>query len=120
MALPSEKAIPLSRGRRIRTHILAYELLVGPVPLGKVLHHHCENPPCCNPAHLEPKTQQENILLGASSPARNAQKTHCKRGHLLEGDNLRWRKGRYGKERLCRTCQREYMREYSKTYRRLR
>lgn len=44
-----------------RVHRLAYELLRGPVPEGLVLHHTCGNKPCCNPDHLEPVTQRENI-----------------------------------------------------------
>ena len=28
---------------------------------GKVIMHHCDNPPCCNPAHLSEATQAENL-----------------------------------------------------------
>jgi hypothetical protein len=42
-------------------HIVAYELGVGPVPDGKEIRHSCDNPPCCNPNHLELGTHQENM-----------------------------------------------------------
>jgi hypothetical protein len=48
-------------GRTHSTHKLAYELLVGPVPDGLQIDHLCRNKLCCNPAHLEPVTGQENI-----------------------------------------------------------
>lgn len=47
-------------GRVVLTHRIAYELLVGPIPLGLVLDHLCQNPPCMNPTHLEPVTHREN------------------------------------------------------------
>lgn len=40
---------------------VAYELTYGPIPPGLVVRHSCDNPPCCNPAHLSTGTQQENI-----------------------------------------------------------
>ncbi len=50
-------------GRRRRlAHRFAYELASGIVlDAGVVLLHSCDNPPCCNPAHLCPGTQQDNI-----------------------------------------------------------
>lgn len=43
-----------------RAHRVAYELLVGPVPEDRMLRHTCDNPPCVNPAHLEPGTAKDN------------------------------------------------------------
>jgi hypothetical protein len=47
-------------GRR-KAHRIQYERLVGPIPAGAVLRHACDTPLCCNPAHLEPGTQADNL-----------------------------------------------------------
>lgn len=39
----------------------AWEQSCGPVPLGMCVLHRCDNPPCCNPAHLWLGTQAENV-----------------------------------------------------------
>ncbi len=33
-------------------HRVAHSLAIGPIPDGMVVMHLCDNPPCCNPAHL--------------------------------------------------------------------
>jgi hypothetical protein len=36
----------------ILAHRVAWELAMGPIPDGMEVCHHCDNPPCCNSAHL--------------------------------------------------------------------
>lgn len=48
-------------GRRFLTHRLAYEAANGSkIPPDMSVCHRCDNPPCCNPAHLFLGTQSEN------------------------------------------------------------
>ncbi len=47
-------------GRKLYAHRVAYELVNGPLPEGVLALHRCDNPPCCNPAHLFPGTNQDN------------------------------------------------------------
>jgi len=41
---------------------VAYQLTFGPLAEGRDLLHACDNPPCCNPAHLRPGTHLDNML----------------------------------------------------------
>lgn len=42
-------------------HIVMWEHANGPVPAGRVLLHSCDRPACCEPSHLSPGTQKENL-----------------------------------------------------------
>ena len=65
----------------VPAHRYAYELIVGPIPVGLQLDHLCRNRACVNPAHMEPVTNKINSLRGVSFSAHNARATHCPQGH---------------------------------------
>lgn len=89
----------------VGAHRMAYELTYGLEPYDPenpiVVRHKCDNPPCCNPRHLELGTHVDNvrdkIIRGRDA---NAIKTHCKYGHEFTPSNTyRWRGSRY-----CKKC----------------
>lgn len=47
-------------GKNLYAHRVAYHLATGQDPAGKVVRHRCDNPPCCNPDHLEIGTTADN------------------------------------------------------------
>jgi hypothetical protein len=70
------------------THRAAYQLTYGPLtPEKPNALHHCDNPPCCNPAHLYAGTDQDNNR-DMSRRGRNVMQRNPER--VLEGQR-RWR-----------------------------
>lgn len=90
--------------KKYHAHRMMYELTFGQIEDGLVIDHLCRVHSCINPYHLEVVTSKENILRGVSVQALNSKKTHCKRGHLLDADNLLPVTGSMHQQRSCRTC----------------
>ena len=89
-----------------KAHRLAYEAFVGPIPEGFTIDHLCRNRGCINPEHLEPVTPRVNILRGVGLAAKEAQQTHCFRGHEFDLLNTGHPKN-HKRSRYCKTCDRE-------------
>lgn len=77
--------------KNIVAHRLAYKLLRGPIPAGKLALHRCDTPRCCNPDHLFFGTDADNM---ADKVAKRRQ-VHGERMHtakLTEEDVLEIRR----------------------------
>lgn len=99
-------------GTMLLAHIVAYNLLVGPVPEGLELDHKCRNTACVNPAHLEPVAHAVNVqrgIAGEVNAARQRARTDCVNGHPLSGGNLY---ARADGTRECKTCRRAATKRY--------
>lgn len=90
-------------GRLRKAPQVAWELYNGAqFPEGKMACHSCDNPLCCNPAHIWAGTMSDNIKDCVSKGRHSeVRKTHCLRGHELAPGNLK--KSANG-HRICRQC----------------
>ena len=68
-------------GRVTTAHRVAYVLTNGDIDDGVVVRHVCDNPPCCNPAHLEAGTNADNARDAA---VRGRLRAKLSAAHVLE------------------------------------
>jgi hypothetical protein len=70
------------QARSVLAHRVAWKLSQGPIPEGLHVCHRCDNPPCCNPAHLFLGTDADNLRdcrnKGRSRPRRGEQHRDAK------------------------------------------
>ena len=93
-------------GKLVTTHRLMLAHHLGePIPDGVEIDHRCRNKPCCNPAHLELVTHQENCRRGWGGRLPDK----CRNGHVYDEINTRMTPDGY---RECRKCNRESTRRY--------
>ena len=69
--------------KNMTAHRYAWILTNGPVPDGMHLLHTCDNPPCCNPAHLRLGTHDENMAEMAAKGRSNG-------GHVTKRKPVLW------------------------------
>lgn len=106
-------------GRDERAHRVSYELSVGPIAPGLELDHTCNNPPCVNPAHLEPVTHHENMLR-MSRRGRHYLfgRTQCPNGHELTGNTRTVYRSTGKKETVCTICEEARRAKWRQTHER--
>lgn len=93
-------------GRDTRAHRVAWTLTNGPIPDGLMVCHRCDNPPCCNPAHLFLGSARDNVIdmvTKGHHSNQNVAKTHCPQEHPYTPENT-YINPRGARE--CRTCKR--------------
>lgn len=72
---------------KAQAHRFAWVFANGPIPKGAHVLHSCDNPPCCNPAHLRIGTRAENM---AEMAAKDRSAHGVKNGsHKLVPDQVR-------------------------------
>lgn len=101
------------RGPMRLVHRLVWIEENGPIPAGMLVLHRCDNPPCINIDHLFLGTYADNMRdmrekSRGRNGIRNAELTHCKRGHKFTHENTTVWHG----HRACRTCKREVNARY--------
>lgn len=84
---------------------VSYSLFNGEIPDGLFVLHKCDNPNCCNPKHLFLGTQADNMSDMAAKGRAHKPLTHCRRGHLLSGENIyAYPQKDGGTRRICKAC----------------
>jgi hypothetical protein len=100
--------IRTARSRSDPVHRVAWEMLKGPIPDGLEIHHRCENPICCNTAHMELLTHGDHARV-SDGAAYLRERDACKHGHPFDERNTyRMPNG----ARACKVCRQDAVLRY--------
>ena len=105
----------------VAVHRWVWEQINGPIPVGMVVMHTCDNPPCFLYEHLMLGTRSDNQRDMIAKGRRGGNSVPldesayrigdvCIHGHPFTDENTYWPPGR---GRQCRTCHREAIRRYA-------
>ena len=101
-------------GRMCMAHRLVYQIFTGPIPTGLRVLHSCDNPPCCNPAHLSVGTDADNhadmVRKGRRRTNGFENRKHCPQGHPYDEQNTKV----FERRRYCRACHKTYSNEWAR------
>ena len=113
-------ALPFGHGTwdgpygKTTAHRYAWALANAGMPaLGVVIRHKCDNPICCNPNHLEPGSQEENVRDMIERGRATFTDALCRNGHDRTPDNTLIRADG---TRRCKECSRAQQAERRKRY----
>ena len=105
----------LSVGNRAGVYAHRAAWVVSGFTLGEFdeLDHLCKNTSCVRPTHLQVVPRGWNGRQG-NVTQHLRQRTHCKKGHELTGENVYLSESAWRPARMCRTCLSESKTEYAK------
>jgi hypothetical protein len=88
------------RGRKLKTHRIAFELGHRALCAGELVCHHCDNPPCCNPAHLYAGTHRDNARDCTERNRRNSERGEDRYNATLTEQDIRDIRAKYQKRKF--------------------